>query len=248
MIPITIDTSDLSQEFGLAASQVDNLKELAVKTLAQEYARKWELQANQNLGSTREVYRGAIQTTFRGRFTSVVYLNPAVWLANAIEMGYSGFDMKDGFMKSSKVKFNKSGDPYLTIPFRFATPGSLGENTAFAGVMPKEIHAAVKKLNVGKPLTLDSIPDRFQIPKSQELRKRIQEISSLPKNKRTSIYEGLTRSGGGYVNFRRVSLRSDADSWQHPGFEEKNLAERALNDLNIQGIMKNVIDEFLSSI
>lgn len=248
MIPITIDTRDLAEEFGLLGSQTDELKELAVSTLAQEFARKWEIQANQHLGATREVYKGAIQIAERGRFSKAVYLNPAVWLANAIEMGYSGFDMKEGFLKSKKVKFTKSGDPYLTIPFRFATPGSLGESTAFAGVLPKEIYAVAKDLPSKKPLTLDSIPSKFRIPKSQELRKRVSEIESLPKNKQTSIYEGLTRSGGGYMNFRRVSLKSHPDSWQHPGFSEANLAQKALQELDIEGTMRNVIDNFLSSV
>ena len=57
MIPVTIDTQDLAAEFSLIASQTDELKELAVKTITQEYARKWELEANQNLGSTREIYK-----------------------------------------------------------------------------------------------------------------------------------------------------------------------------------------------
>ena len=248
MIPVTIDTQDLAAEFGLIASQTDELKELAVKTITQEYARKWELEANQNLGSTREIYKGAIQTMSRDRFTGVAYLNPTVWLANAIEMGADAYDMKLGFLKSSKVKFTKSGDPMLTIPFRFGVPTTGGQSTAFAGVMPAAIHSQAKQLTNKQTLKLGSIPEKFQIPKSQALRGRITEIGALPKNDRTSIYENMQKTSGGYVTFRRVSLKSDPDAFQHPGFKEENLAAKALAKLEVGDVMERVIDDFLKTI
>ena len=247
MIPISIDVSEVAQEFQLVEEQVDDLKELSIKTITQEYARKWEQQANKSLGSTREIYKSAIQSTFRGRFTGVVYLNPAVQLANMIELGASSYDMKVGFLKSSKVKFTKAGDPMLTIPFRFGASTSLGESTAFAGVLPAVIHSTTKQM-AGKPLKLGQIPEKYQMPKSHALRGRISDISSLPKNQRTSMYEGLQKTTGGYVNFRRVSLNSDPDAFIHPGFKEANLAQKALDKTDVGSLMENVIDEFLGSI
>ena len=122
-----------------------------------------------------------------------------------------------------------------------------GESTAFAGVMPKAIHAATKQLS-GKPLQMGQIPERFQIPKSQALRGRINEISNLPKNERTSIYAGMKKTQGGYMTFRRVSLNSDPDAFIHPGFKEANLAQKALDSIDIGSLMENVIDDFLVSV
>jgi hypothetical protein len=247
MIPVTIDTRALAEEFSLAASQVDDLRELAVTTITQEYAREWENQANQHLGSTREMYKRAIQTESRGRFTGVAYLDPVEWIANAIEMGADSFDMKIGFLQSNKVKYTKSGDPMLTIPFRFGVSTSLGESQAFASVMPTVIHETTKAL-AGRQLKLGQIPEQYHIPKSQALRKRITDVSSLPKNKRTSIYEGMQKTTGGYVNFRRVSVNSDPDAFIHPGFSEKNLAQKAWDNFDMGDKMKLVIDDFLSSL
>jgi len=250
MIDLSIDTRDISAEFQLSQKEVDDMLEFVVDEVTAQFARNWDTQAKTTLKSTREQYRQAIQVEKRDKFTGVVYLNPAVWIANALEMGASEFDMKRGFLSSRKVKYTKNGLPYLTIGFRFAIPSSLGENNAFAGVMPTIIHQKAKALQGKAQLSLSDIPTKYHIPQSATLRRKLKSgaMTSIPKGTAmTSIYEGLgSNKGGGYVMFRRVSVNSDADRWIHPGFQPKKLAEKALQKTDVPHIVDVAIDSYLA--
>ena len=256
MIDFEIDTRDLSENYGLTREELDDMMEISVKKVTEAFARHWDTEAKLNLRSTRKEYRTAIQIGQQGRFTGIAYLNPAATLANWIEIGHSSFDMKTGFLKSPKVTQGKNG-PYLTIPFHFATPGSEGESTLFAGVMPSDIHAAVLSSERAgeRSLGMSRIGSQHHIPQSASLRRQLRESGRAfdqmnTNSKATSIYEGLRRSkkGSGYVNFRRVSLKSDADSWIHPGFSAKNLADKALKTLDIAHEVDMAIDGFLANL
>jgi len=61
MIDLTIDTLDLSSEFNLNQDDIDSLMESTVKRVTQAFARHWDTVAKQSLGSTRDIYRNAIQ-------------------------------------------------------------------------------------------------------------------------------------------------------------------------------------------
>lgn len=250
MIPVSIDTSELALFFNLTREQISDMKELAVNRVAAGFRDQWRATAGSQLGKSRELYKNAIRIKSINNHSTMVYLDPTVWLANALELGYSSFDMKTGFLKSDKVKYTKSGDPYLTIPFRFATPDAIGDNPIFSGNLPKDIYSTAKSLRPNKSLSLNQIPTKYQIPKSQELRRKIQDIKSIELKDRTSIYEGLQKTKGGYINFRRVSLRSDAKSWIHPGFEERNIAGKALSEFTSQipDIVGSTIDNFLDDL
>lgn len=260
MIDLNIDTSSLSAEFQLSQRDVDGLLQYVVEEVSAQFATKWDNEAKTSLKQAKDEYRRSIQVTKRGKFTSIVYLNPAAWLPNAIEMGFNAFDMKDGFMKSSKIKYGSNGQPFLTIPFRFVTPGSLGESSAFSGVMPVQIMSAVTQNEIANPtsqsrsgLPLSNIPSQFQIPRSITLRRemRSNNFANITRNTpMTSIYQGLKKNsnGSGYVMFRRVSLNTDADRWQHPGFQAKDLAQKALNKLDVPRIVDITTDNYLSQL
>ena len=247
MIDIDIDTQGLSSMFNISKGDIDDLMETTIKNITAEYAYNWGMVAKKELGSTRTQYMNAIQIDSRGRFTGVAYLNPAAFLPNAIEVGMSGFDMKAGMLKSPKAKMTKNG-PVLTIPFRFASAGSLGESSAFSGVLPPSIQRMAKKSSGG--LKLKNIPSKYHIPKSASLRSKGKSASfnQIKNNQSTSIYEGLKKTGGGYITFRKVSLNSDPASWQHPGFTARNFSKKALANLDIPGIVGDSIDNFLTNL
>lgn len=252
MIDISIDTMGLSEEFELGKAEIDDLLELSISMVTKKFKQHWDDVAKTSLHSTRDQYRSAIEIGSRGRFIGIVYLNPAAKLANMIEMGSSTFDMKTGFLSSPKVKTGKSG-PYITIPFRFAGAGSIGESSGFAGVLPADVMTEVKK-SPEQPLPLSSIGKQHRMPKSQALRQRMGELKSkignLPMGGQTSKYEGVKRSsvGSGYTNFRRVSLNSDPMSWMHPGFEAKELANKALDMLDVGHVVDIALNNFLASL
>lgn len=251
MISLDIDTSELSAEFSLTQHEVNQMLEYTVEEISAQFARKWETEAKSVLKSTRSIYVNSIQVKKRGQFSAAVFLNPASWLANALEMGMSSFDMKAGFLGSSKIKYTKKGNPYLTIPFRFASSSALGESSAFAGVMPQVIHTTTKSLPPGGRLKMSNIPSQYHIPKSAALRSQVKSgnfAKVTASTKMTSIYQGMQRTNGGYVNFRRVSLNSQDQSWIHPGFVKLDLANKALSKMDVPQEVDVAIDNYLSGI
>lgn len=257
-ININIDIGSVIQEFLLTPNQVDSINEKIVSDLTELIFVNWKAQAKQALNSTRQRYVENLIVVDRGRFAnSIVLLGE---LPNMIENGVSAFDMKLGFQQSEKVKYSKDGNWFLTIPFRFATPGALGENEAFnGGVLPKEVYNVAKNLpekrtsfksgviKRGKPLT--EVPSPFDIPKTTA-----GTSISAPYTHKSSIYKGIYRNKKMYENadqssynsFRRVGAKSDPNSWIHSGIKAHNLAEKAVESSDIDTQVNNTIDSFLS--
>lgn len=264
MIPILIDTSDVAAEFALTKPEVDAMISYTVKGITAAYARAWDNQAKRALHSTRWLYRSSIVVGEQGPFTGYVMLVNK--LPNMIEQGASPFDIKAGFAKSEKAKQKKGGGWYLTVPFRFATPGALGESEVFSNVMPQEVYAAVRNNTTrqtslggarrsGQPLSVSQIPTDFQIPRTRAMIETKHRVFEEYKHKH-SIYEGIQKASkkyqnatqGQYVSFRRVSDNSDKNSWIHRGFEAHNLAEKALGAMNIPFEVDRLVDNFLSKL
>lgn len=252
MISFDIDTMGLAEEFDLDRASIDDLLEMSVSMVTKKFAEHWHSVAGRELNSTRTMYQSAIQIGAKGRFTGVVYLNPAAKIPNMLEMGTSAFDMKTGFLSSPNVKMGKSG-PYMSIPFRFGTPASSGSGAGFAGKLPSDVFNAVSEAP-SKPLPLSSIGKAHRMPKSQAMRQRMGQLKSkvgaLPMSAQTSKYEGVKRNakGAGYVNFRRVSLNSDPMSWMHSGFSPRNLSDQAEEMLDIPHIVDIALNNFLSGL
>lgn len=263
MIPIKIDTREISEEFGLNKANTDEMMSFIVKELTGLFAREWQVQASKVLTSSRKEFINSIVVGEEGRFRGYVMLVGQV--PNMIEDGAEPFDMKIGFLQSPKVHQGKKG-PYLTIPRRFATPGALGESSVFSEVLPEEIYAIVRNkesarstlggsVNKGAGLKLDEIPAQFQIPKTRERIVAKSRIWEAYQNKH-SAYEGLQRvektyentTQGNYVSFRRVSSETDPDAWIHPGMTPGHFAEKALETLNIPAIVDQKVDHFLTKL
>lgn len=245
--PISIDISDLASEFVMSEEEVKSLSRYILARIADEYVREWEHQIDQNLHSTRNEYKKGIFSEQPDDYNIIIGLTPRQSkLAMMLEDGASQFDIKVGMEKSSKkhwyssLKDNKE-HWYITVPFTFATSEAIGES--FANKMPKPIEQLVKVMK--EPLKLGNIPEA--------LRSIGQNQTSGYKHKFT-IYEGLQRkeigSGqnekrGGYINFRRISDKSDKDAWQHPGFEALNLMDKAAQEIDLGRLVDLSVQEFL---
>ncbi len=265
MINIQFDIQDTIDEFRLDVSQVDNMCDAISQALTLEIHRNWIEEAKRELNSTRNGYmRGLIIKPETNGTNSIVLVGQ---LNNMIESGSEPFDMKNGFKKSLKVKYDKKGNWYLTIPFRFATPGALGESEVFSGVMPQEIYDIIKgktpeitdgdgnKVQSGVPLSASEIPEQYQTPKTREsvIIPSINKVFEAYTHK-TSVYEGLMKSQktyeettqSTYGTFRRVGANSDPNSWIHKGFQAKNLAEKAIDNTDIDTLTNNAVDKILA--
>jgi len=265
MITFEFDLQETIDEFTLNDSQVTEMCNAASQALTIEIHRQWGEEAKQALGSTRNSYlRGLIIRNEGKGENSVILLGK---LNNMIESGAEPYDMKVGFAKSEKVKYTKAGNWYLTIPFRFATPGAIGESEVFDGVMPQEIYDIIKdkqaniidgegnSIQRAEALTNDEIPLQYQTPSTRAS----VTIASINKvfdsyTAKTNIYEGMIRnqktyqeaSQSTYNTFRRVSKNSSPDSWIHPGFTAKNLLDKGLANVDEDTLVNNVVDKILA--
>lgn len=267
ILPIIIDTNGIVDQFtSITPEQINNMLDNVAKGLAAAYAQQLEKTAQEELKQTRMRYIKSIKLIDSGKLEATVMLDYSKdKLIKMLEEGCGPFDMKQYFLASPKVKTGKNGVKYLTIPFRMATPGAVGENEAFSFQMPSEIYNIVKN----KPTTIDvpgggsrsagislkEIPAEFQVKqtrasivdnKGNELFKAYQHKSSL--------YEGLTKYNDNttgqntYRAFRRVSENSSPEAFIHPGIQRYNLMQKALGAFDTDGHVGNLIDSELSKL
>jgi hypothetical protein len=245
--PINIDVSAFLESFDIADEDIKQFTSDIISGVASDFHAHWEKAADV-LGQTRQEYQRSIYIEKIDDFNYVVGL--VGWLPNAIEQGVSAFDQKEWFEKSNKVKYNKEGDWYLTIPFRHGAEGTIGESTVFTGTMPSEVYEQAKVLKPKESLKARNLPVGLIEPKAKP---RIGKSKIFEEYQRKhSIYEGIQRKEdnkgrGTYTSFRRVGENSDDGAWIHPGFEAKNLAEKAFETMNIEStvdlLAENLIEQ-----
>lgn len=259
-LKINIDISDTVEEFKLDDDQVTEITETVRKTLMMEIYRNW-VDATKALHSTRQGYIRGLQFFDEGNGTGGLKLVGT--LNNMLEQGASAFDIKEGMLKSAKVKVSKTGNLYITVPFRFATSGAGGFSEAFSGVLPPSVYNAIRDVAKVTPvgrtpvLKKDNLPEKYKDP---ALRTAIPEtIANKAYDEylhKSSIYEGLTKttsspSGGGrqtqYNTFRRISNLSDPNSWIHKGITQYNLSEEAMRNTDVDTIVNNTVDKMLDA-
>lgn len=266
--PITVDLSQVIEEFSLKEQQADLLGVQVVNAVTDRIYYNWTSAVKQGLHSTRKLYLQNLQIGQNGPLSKYIILTGD--FPNQLEQGFGAFDMKNGFKKGSKVKMKKNGSGwYMTIPFRFATPGALGESEIFSAVMPPDVYASVKKLQSAKTqidtgktksgtgLSKQSIPTQYQTPKVRNAFSSLESLNTFSQYQhKTSIYEGISKqektydgsTQSGYVSFRRVSDKSDPMSWIHPGLAAKNFAKTALSNTDVGGTADRAIDAYLSNL
>ena len=177
--------------------------------------------------------------------TLVAYITMTDEIAVGMEVGMPAYDMKPGLLAGRNATRTKDGGWMNTVPFRHGTPGTSGRNfpamgTAYAreGVMSekdatalgKRIYAAAKQLapTLSHPTKgVQSAGKQGRLPAGM--------APKLRKKHATDIYAGMIRNSkdyasddqSTYMTFRRVSSKSRADSWIHPGFEGAGCFEEA---------------------
>lgn len=261
----SVDLSDVFDEFNLLESQASAMTKQVLDDVTLVVLRNWKKAAASGLASTRNEYVRSVYWSENTQRLNVLTLVGV--LPNMIESGAQPFDLKEGFKKSAKVKFKKDGGWYLTIPFRWATPGSLGENSAFSGVMPQDVYAIASQLKPTRSTVGSKSPGQSlstgQLPASRQnlgVRKAVSNaltgqnfpayqhksplMSGMQRNEKT--YEKATQST--YNTFRRVSDKSDPNSWIHSGIQARKFAERAFQQTDFDTVVNNSVDRFLSNL
>jgi len=261
MLPYTIDLSQVVSALRLDRNQFDEIGQAAVEAALAFTYEQINLEAMKGLRSSRQTYIRNINKPVVGRLQGSITLTGQ--LPNMIEQGTAPFDMKLGFSKSSKIKRTKKGGWYLTIPFRWATPGTVGESSAFTGTMPKAIHELAKGLLPTRTAFGMAIQRGQGLSKEQVTvagfgqlgyrsavvggnltaaqRKGYRHKSPLTQGiiKQVKLYERTKQAR--YNSFRRVSSKSAQNAWIHTGITARNFMPKALKNPQLGIVVKKIV-------
>lgn len=257
MIPLNIDISEVAEEFALTASQATELSDAIIDRIIVEYSSKWEDLVDGGLRGLRTVYKNAMYVDKKSAAEVIFGLREGEnGLAVALEEGKAAWDEKPFFQASPRKHRKTMGDGwYLTVPFRYATPEAVADSGIFQGILPREIYDVVKN-NAGKPVSMTQLPEQYrQLGSRKEI---VTAKGVIPEYVHKSPkYLGLVRVNisstnkekrGGYMTFRRVSDRSDPNSWIHPGFDAHKFMDKALDSADIYTVADMAIDKFLEQL
>ena len=260
---INLNIDELIEELNLPSNTAELIVKECVEEVTLSIFESWKRAASNNLNSTRTGYIEGLNIIKTSEYSRQILLSGK--LNNMLEKGAQPFDMKEIFRKSDKVKYSTKTDKfgnviqswYLTIPFRIGVPTTLGENSAFTSVMPREVYKIMKDKSHNGSLRKSEIPSGFDIPKARERIYIPSKNIDIPEYKhKTSPFEGLTKKTGAYektnqntyVSFRRVGENSDPNSWIHRGIKTYNLLGEAINNTDINTVTENKVDEILEKL
>ena len=260
-LKISFDLSEVISDYTVSPKDADTLNSLIIRTLSETVIQQWREEASLNLGKSRAGYKNGIQLIEIDDKSAVIALIGS--FNNMLENGAAPFDIKEGMAKSTKRTLKKKGDGwYMTIPFRWGTPGASPDNEAFSNIMPLEVYEVAKDL-----IAASSSPKKKMVYGESLSEKDLSKQAQKPATRKayggygsythkSSIYQGIIKqektyekaTQSTYFSFRRVSDLSDANSWIHPGFVAKNLADKAIDKIDVDGIINLQVTRFLQSI
>lgn len=233
MIKIKLDTViSVLKDFDPPTSELEAFaKVVKGKILTEVYANLVQ-SAKQKLTTSRQEYIKGITLD-----EDSIYLIGE--LPNAVEDGCGPFDQKIGFANSSKIKKGKRGGWYLTIPFRIGTPNSGG--VLSSAIMPRDIYDAIRSkkavdLSNTPPQTRGSVTDSKTGKIWEEYQNKYSVFAGITQNKNTETNRST------YNTFRRVSDKSDPNSWIHPGIQAHNLMDLSWANTDIDKIINEGLE------
>nr|DAG96438.1 MAG TPA: hypothetical protein [Herelleviridae sp.] len=257
MMPLNIDISEVVEEFALTATQSMELSDVIIDRIVVEYTFKWENLVDNNLKGLRNVYKNAMYVDKKSPTEVIFGLREGEnGLAMALEEGKEAWDEKPFFEASPRKRLKAMGGGwYLTVPFRHATPEAVAESGIFQSVLPKEIYDIAKN-NGGRGVSMAQLPEQYrQLGSRKEI---VTARGVIPEyTHKAPKYLGLVRvnvsstdkeNRGSYMTFRRVSDRSDPNSWIHPGFDAHKFMDKALDQADIYIVADMAIDNFLAQL
>lgn len=251
IVPIEINTSDILSQFSLDKDQIEQMLDNVAKGLGTVFVTKVEQIAARDLNSTRSRYLNSIKVIDSGKLESTILLDYSKdKMIKMIEEGAAPFDMKENLLNGPNAKLTKEGKRINTVPFRWSTPGAIGESSLFSGKMPEEIYEAVRK----KPMTIPTAGggtrsqglSTSQIPQNLQplqTRKAILggagEVLFKEYEHKYPVYSGIVKQSDSvtgqstYFSFRRVSENSSPEAFIHPGIAAKNIMQKAYESMNL---------------
>lgn len=196
--------------------------------------------AQGRLHTTLSDFRANYKMKSLGKTLYMVYIEDES-RAYHLEEGWGSFNMKPGFLKSSKAKTSKDGKRYFDVPFEINTSKKTGASKSVTSMRQAVANAMRDKtktvssskydpnskgLNRFGDVSVYNFNDSKSYYKDDEINIRGQHLSGL-----TRIKDPNKKSGGRFFLFRRVSEKGmDTNPrkrifgkkkrhWMHPGFD-----------------------------
>lgn len=265
-VEVDLDFSQLIGKYSgkISSDEVEGFLNNVLHKVSDAIYNSWRDVASQSLHATRAQYIAGLQRPVVSGNTATIVLIGV--LPNMLESGAQSFDMKLGFKSSKKVHIKKHGGGwYLTIPFRHATSNALAEDAGFANSLPEDIYNIVESLkptivSKGKVVVYGGSLKESQMPKQYQDVRHVHEAVKAGGVKygaythKSNIFDNMIKVQNKYANatqnkymtFRRVSDKSDPNSWIFRGLIARAFAEKAVNDTNIDSVVLNSADRFLT--
>jgi len=248
VLNFSIDLSDTVKEFSLQPSETSDLCSYILDRVCDEYFAKWTELVN-TLNTSRDEYKRGMYSERPDDHTAIIGLTGRdSKLAMMVESGASSFDEKDGFSNSSKRVIKSDGKGwYLTIPFRHGTSDAI-----MSEMVPDYKISVLDLMKAGETLGQADLPVGFNEVNTNRI--ELNGGSLITYKHKSPIYEGMHRRDisstekekrGGYFTFRRVSDKSDDQSWFHPGIEAHNFMDKALAEAQLDLTVDNAVQDWL---
>lgn len=136
--------------------------------------------------------------------------------ANDIENGYPGFSIRDNLLKNA-TKTSKDGSKYVDVPLTYepfakssASPKTTDLRSAALALIKQNGIDKIIRDQAGAPI--QGVVARIATTGSQFPESYLSGLTKIQKT-----YNGATQST--YLTFRRVSEKTPANKWLHPGFK-----------------------------
>jgi len=251
MLDLKIDLSDTVSEFHLEKQEADGLSDFILDRVVYEYMSKWENLINVGLHGTRDEYKRGMYTERPDQHSAIIGLTSRESkLAMMIEAGANSWDEKLGFEGSDKKHIKADGVGwYLTIPFRHGTSEAIMEMES-----PGSGVSIIDLMKSGQTIGAGQLPEQFAEIQTHQM--TMNTGSVITYKHKAPIYEGMHRRDisstinekrGGYFTFRRVSDKSDEQSWIHPGFVAHNFMDKALQATQIDKVVDSAVQDWLDT-
>lgn len=208
--------------------------------------------AKRNLDSTYEHYMDNVSVKMNN-YLLVVEINKDDWLANAVESGVSGFNLKETILSSPKARVSSKGFRYMSIPIGVKKGQKRG--TEKGQKYQEQIDKVLIKPKFG--LMKMSIMMNGNIVQSQKVLSADPMLQGLYRARQFESTEEFMsakkRKGWQYVLFRTISenpMSKTGATWEHPGIKPAHIlkkTERWLNESS-GALLSNLIEAEIDSL
>lgn len=194
------------------------------------------MKAKRKLKTTLDTYMDGVETKFEDMIF-IVGMDKDNWLANALEVGVSPFDMKQGLLNSPHAKRNKQGQKYIRVPIqkeKDRQPSTLG--TQKQQEYQRLINTVMNKPKFGNKQY--KISETGSVTETQKIINNVPELQGFYRFRQFEDMKApfSSKSKGvpyQYVLFRTVSEKRSKTgaTWEHPGLKALNIYKELEQEL-----------------